>query len=218
MDWNRLGDTFLLAVQQTLYMVGWTMLAGGILGLAIGIGLYVTRRGNLLSNRGVFAVLNLAVNIVRPIPFLIFLVAIGPLTLNVVGTTIGTEPATFAMSLMAGFVFARLVEQNLVAIDPGVVEAARAMGASPWRIIRTILIPEALAPLILGYTFLFVGVLDMSAMAGYVGGGGLGDFAIVYGYRQYDWGVTAIVVVVMVVVVQLAQWLGNTLARVALRR
>ena len=98
------------------------------------------------------------------------------------------------------------------------VEAARSMGASPLRIILTVLIPEALAPLILGYTFLFIGVLDMSAIGGYLGAGGLGDFAIVYGYQQYDWAVTAIVVLVIVVIVQLVQWLGNTLARKALRR
>ena len=92
------------------------------------------------------------------------------------------------------------------------------MGASPLRIVRTVLIPEALSPLILGTTFLFVGVLDMSAIGGYLGAGGLGDFAIQYGYRQFDWGVTAIVVAIIIVIVQLVQWLGNTLARRALRR
>ncbi|TGO04465.1 methionine ABC transporter permease [Serinibacter arcticus] len=218
MSWERYGDAFLLALGQTGYMVLWTMLLGGLLGLALGIGLYVTRPGNLLGNRGGFSVLNVAVNIIRPIPFIIFLTAIYPLTRLVVGTTIGTEAVTFAMILMAGFAFSRLVEQNLVNLDPGVIEAARAMGASPWRIILTVLIPEALAPLILGYTFLFVGVLDMSAMAGYVGGGGIGDFAIVYGYRQFDWPLTAFVVVVIIVIVQAAQLLGNSLARRALHR
>ncbi|GMA31068.1 putative ABC-type transporter, permease component [Litorihabitans aurantiacus] len=172
MNWEENGDAFLLALAQTGYMVWWTMLGGGLLGLVLGVGLYVTRAGNLLGNRGGFTLLNVSVNIIRPIPFIIFLTAIYPLTKVVVGTTLGTEAVTFAMILMAGFAFSRLVEQNLVNLDPGVIEAARAMGAGPWRIIVTILIPEALAPLILGYTFLFVGVLDMSAMAGYVGGGG----------------------------------------------
>ena len=203
---------------ETATMVLLTMLDGGVLGLVLGIALHVTRPGNILANKVVFAIINVAVNIVRPIPFIIFIAAIGPLTRAVVGTTIGTDAATFAMIFMASFVFARLVEQNLVSIDPGVVEAARAMGASPLRIIRTVLVPEALAPLILGYTFLFVGVLDMSAMVGVIGGGGLGDFAIQYGYRQYDWAVTFAVVVIIVVIVQLVQWLGNTLARKALRR
>lgn len=218
MDWDRLGPAFVTALGQTASMLWWTMLIGGLLGLALGIGLYATRTGNLWSNRGVFAVLNVIVNIVRPIPFIIFLFAIGPLTKIVVGTTIGTRAATFAMILMAAFAFSRLVEQNLVSLDPGVIEAARAMGAGSLRIVCTVLIPEALAPLILGYTFLFVGVLDMSAMAGAVGGGGIGDFALQYGYQQYDWGVTAIVVLVIVAIVQLAQWLGNTFARRALHR
>ncbi|WP_255641414.1 methionine ABC transporter permease [Isoptericola sp. NEAU-Y5] len=199
-------------------MVLVALAVGGVAGLAIGMGLYLTRPGNLLANGPVFAVLNVLVNIVRPVPFIIFLVALGPVTRAVVGKTIGIEAFTFAMCVMSAFVFARLVEQNLVSIDPGVVEAARAMGASPLRIVRTVLVPEALSPLILGTTFLFVGVLDMSAIGGYLGAGGLGDFAIVYGYRQYDWGTTAIVVAIIIVIVQLVQWLGNTLARRALRR
>ncbi|MCA5894341.1 ABC transporter permease [Isoptericola sp. NEAU-Y5] len=206
------------AFLETSWMVLVALAVGGVAGLAIGMGLYLTRPGNLLANGPVFAVLNVLVNIVRPVPFIIFLVALGPVTRAVVGKTIGIEAFTFAMCVMSAFVFARLVEQNLVSIDPGVVEAARAMGASPLRIVRTVLVPEALSPLILGTTFLFVGVLDMSAIGGYLGAGGLGDFAIVYGYRQYDWGTTAIVVAIIIVIVQLVQWLGNTLARRALRR
>lgn len=218
MDWDYLAPLLTDAFWQTVQMVLTTMLVGGFCGLVLGLGLYLTRRGNLCANRAIFAVINVAVNIVRPIPFIIFFVALGPLTKAVVGTRIGTEAFTFAMCIMASFAFSRLVEQNLVTVDPGVIEAARAMGASRLRIVATVLIPEGLAPLILGYTFLFVGVLDMSAIAGYVGAGGLGDFAIAYGYKQFDWGVTAVVVVIMIVMVQLVQWLGNTLARRALRR
>lgn len=218
MSIDRLVPLLWTALGQTAYMVLITLVVGGLVGLLLGIGLYVTRRGNLLENRFVFALLNIAVNIVRPIPFIIFIVALGPLTKVVTGKTIGINAFTFAMCVMASFVFSRLVEQNLLSIDPGVVEAARAMGASRLRIILTVLIPEALAPLILGYTFLFIGVLDMSAIGGYLGAEGIGDFAIVYGYQQYDWGVTAIVVIVIVIIVQLVQWLGNTLARKALRR
>ncbi|ROS78904.1 methionine ABC transporter permease [Cellulomonas sp. PhB143] len=206
------------AFLETSWMVVVALAVGGVLGLVIGMGLYLTRPGNLLANRPVFAVINVLVNVVRPVPFIIFLVALGPVTRAVVGKTIGIEAFTFAMCIMSAFVFARLVEQNLVSIDPGVVEAARAMGASPLRIVRTVLIPEALSPLILGTTFLFVVVLDMSAIGGYLGAGGLGDFAIVYGYRQYDWAVTGIVVGIIIVIVQLIQWLGNTLAKRALRR
>ncbi|QOR71826.1 ABC transporter permease [Ruania alkalisoli] len=218
MDWERLVPLLITAAGETAFIVLIAMAVGGLCGLVIGLGLYLFRPGNLLANRFAFGVLNVAVNIVRPIPFIIFLVAIGPLNRLVTGSTIGIEPFTFALSFMATFVFARLVEQNLLGIDPGVVEAARAMGAGPVRIIGSVLIPEALAPLILGFTFLFVAVLDASAIAGYLGAGGLGDFAIVHGYRQFDWGVTAMVVLVIIVIVHAVQWLGNTLARKALRR
>lgn len=218
MTWDRLAPLLVDALGQTFFMVGVAMAVGGVLGLALGVALYVARPGNLLAHRGLFWTVNVLINVVRPIPFIIFLAALGPLTRLVVGSVVGIEAVTFAMCVMATFVFARIVEQNLVTLDPGVIEAARAMGASPWRIIRTVVIPEALAPLILGYTFLFIGVLDMSAIAGYVGGGGLGDFAIVYGYRQYDWAITYGVVLIIILLAQLAQWLGNTLARKALRR
>lgn len=218
MDWATLRPLLWTAAGETAQMVGLTLLVGGVVGLAIGLGLYLTRAGNLLQNRVVFAVLNLVINLVRPIPFIIFIALLGPVTRVVTGRIIGIEAFTFVMCVMASMVFARLVEQNLVGIDPGVVEAARAMGASPLRIVRTVLVPEALAPLILGYTFLFVGVLDMSAIGGYLGAGGLGDFAIVHGYQQYNWAVTFVVVVIIVAVVQLVQVLGNTLARRALRR
>jgi D-methionine transport system permease protein len=164
------------------------------------------------------AVLNVVVNFIRPIPFIIFMTAIAPLTQLVLGTFLGTPAAIFPMTIAATFGISRIVEQNLVTIEPGVIEAARAMGSSPWRIITTLLIPEALGPLILGYTFIFVAIVDLSAIAGSIGGGGLGDFAISYGYQRYNWAVTWIAVITIVVLVQAAQFLGNWLARKALRR
>ncbi|RIQ30258.1 methionine ABC transporter permease [Jiangella rhizosphaerae] len=217
-DWSELSPILWESVRETLYIVGVTVGVGGLLGLVLGVLLYATRRGNLLENRVVFTVLNVAVNVVRPIPFIIFITAVGPVTLAVVGTTIGNDAVIFAMSIMATFVTARIVEQNLVATDPGVIEAARAMGASRLRILVTVLVPEALAPLILGYTFLLIGIVDMSALAGYVGGGGLGNFAIVYGYQRFNWEVTLVTVLVIIGMVQLAQLLGNWLARKALHR
>ncbi|TDD65285.1 ABC transporter permease [Jiangella aurantiaca] len=217
-DWSELSPILWDSVRETLYIVGVTVGVGGVLGLALGVLLYATRRGNLLENVFVFTVLNVAVNVVRPIPFIIFITAVGPVTLAVVGTTIGNDAVIFAMSIMATFVTARIVEQNLVATDPGVIEAARAMGASRLRILVTVLVPEALAPLILGYTFLLIGIVDMSALAGYVGGGGLGNFAIVYGYQRFNWEVTLVTVLVIIGMVQLAQLLGNWLARKALHR
>ncbi|GLY68181.1 methionine ABC transporter permease [Amycolatopsis taiwanensis] len=217
-DWQTLGPVFLDAIGQTLFMAVSTLLIGGLLGLVLGILLYTTRQRGILANRWVFTVLNVVVNIIRPIPFIIFITAIGPLTIFAVGTQLGTTAATFALIVAATFGISRIVEQNLVTIDPGVIEAARAMGAGPLRIILTLLVPEALGPLILGYTFVFVAVVDMTAVAGAVGGGGLGDFAITYGYHRFNWAVTWLAVITIIVLVQAAQFLGNLLARKALRR
>lgn len=218
MDWDRLGGFFQQAIWDTLYMVSVTLLLAGVLGLILGMLLYTTRVGGVLQSKPVYWVLNFLVNFFRPIPFIILLTAIGPLSDVLVGTRIGTEAAIVGMVVAATFGVARIVEQNLVSIDPGVVEAAKAMGASPMRIITTVIIPEALGPLILGFTFAFIAIVDMSAMAGYIGAGGLGDFAIVYGYRAFNDEVTWITVLVIIVIVQFAQLLGNWAASKVMRR
>ncbi|UPO78152.1 MULTISPECIES: methionine ABC transporter permease [Arthrobacter] len=206
------------AVGETLYIVGLSLLFGGVGGLLIGLGLYTTRSGALLANRAVFGTLNVLVNVFRPIPFIIFLPAVQPLARSITGSGIGNNAIIFTLSLAAAFGISRIVEQNLLTVQPGVIEAARSVGAGRRRIILTILIPEALGPLILGYTFVFVALVDMSAVAGYVGGGGLGTFAIQYGYRQFNPVVTWAAVAVIIVLVQLVQFLGNQAARKALRR
>jgi D-methionine transport system permease protein len=209
---------FRQAIGQTFYIVLISVVAGGVLGLAVGLVLYATRPGNLMANRPVYVVVNILVNVVRPIPFVIFLTAIQPLMLHTIGTTIGTNAVTFALSLSAAFAVSRIVEQNLLTVTPGVIEAARAAGARPLSILVTVLIPEALGPIILGYTFIFVAVVDMSAQAGLFGGGGLGDFAITYGSQRYNWPIVYITVATIIVIVQAGQFLGNRLARRALRR
>jgi len=215
---QNLWPLLLAAIGQTLEMVLATLVIGGIAGLVLGTLLYASRPGNLLANRAVFMVLNLVVNIVRPIPFIIFITTVGPLSFAVTGASYGTRAVIFPMALMATFATSRIVEQNLIALDPGVIEAARAMGAGPLRIIWTVVVREALAPLILGFTFLFVAITDMSAMAGAVAGGGLGDFALQYGYQRYNYAAMGIIIAVIVVLVQLAQLSGNKLARRVLRR
>jgi D-methionine transport system permease protein len=195
-----------------------TLVFGSIIGISLGLLLFVTRENNILENKAVSRVLNILINIIRPIPFIIFLVAISQLTRLVVGTTIGTTAAIFPMTIVASFVVARVVENNLVSIDPGVIEAAQAMGASPLRIIFTVLIPEALGPLILGLTFVSVSLIDFSAVAGTVGGGGLGHIAMTYGYQRFDASVMIVTVVILILMVQLAQWIGNTLSRKIMRR
>ncbi len=214
----ELRPLLIQSIWETFELVGVTLLIGGLLGLVIGVILYATSPGNLWSNAWIFNGFNVVVNIVRPIPFIIFITAIAPLTKAVMGTRIGTEAAIFPMTLMAMVVIGRVVEQSLVSVDPGVVEAARASGASRLRTLLTVVVPEGFAPLVLGYTFIFVAIVDMSAMAGYVGGGGLGDFAFQYGYQQFDWKLTVVVIALLVILVQAGQYFGNWLARRARHR
>lgn len=206
------------ATGETVVMVAITMLIGGLLGLLVGVALYLTRKSGLFQNRVVSGVLNLLVNFFRPIPFIIFIAAVQPAARLVVGTGIGTPAVIFSLVLASMFGIARIVEQNLVTVPTGVIEAARSMGASRSRIALTVLIPEALAPTILGFTFAFVAVVDMSAVAGLVAGGGLGAFAQTFGYRQYDTVVTWVCVLILVAIVQVAQLAGNTLASRILNR
>lgn len=209
---------FLEATIQTLVYVVVAMGVGGTVGLIIGVLLTVTRQGGLLAQRTVFWILNFLVNFFRPIPFVILIAVLQPVARAVVGTGIGDRALMFVLSFAVTFGVARLVEQNLLTVPPGVIEAARAMGASPFRIIRTVLIPEGLGPLVLGYTFAFIAVVDMTAMAGVVGGGGLGNLALQYGYRQFNPWVTWAAVLIIIVLVQLVQLLGNVFARRQLRR
>ena len=181
--------------------------------------LYTTRPGSLLANKAVFNVVNVVINFFRPIPFIIFIAAVQPLARLVVGTGIGNNALIFALSLAASFAIGRIVEQNLLTVAPGVIEAARSMGAGPLRILRTVVIPEALGPLILGYTFVIVAIIDMTAVAGYIGGGGLGNFALglrlpaVRAGRSRGRRSSS-----SSLFVQVVQFLGNWLARKVLRR
>lgn len=218
LDWAYYGPELWTATQETIYMVAATFAISGGLGLVLGVLLYTTRSGGLLANRPTFWTINFLVNLIRPIPFIILLAALQPLALEVVGTGIGNEAVIHAMVWAATFSIARIVEQNLVSIDPGVVEAARAMGASRLRIIVTVILPEAFGPLILGFTFVIIALIDYSALAGIVGGGGLGNLAIVEGYQRFRHEVTWLAVAVVVVMVQLLQILGNLAARKVLRR
>ena len=211
-------DHLIAATGATLQMVLSTLAIGGAIGLVLGLTLFATRRGGLFANRPVFVVLNALVNTIRPIPFIIFLATMRPVTIAVTGHTIGIEGAIFPMVIMCSMATSRLVEQSLVSTDPGIIEAGRAMGASRLHVLVRILIPESLAPLILGYAFLVIGILDMSAMAGVIGAGGLGSFAIQYGYNKYNDYVTWAALLIIVVMVQLVQGLGNWLARKVLHR
>lgn len=218
LDWEYYGPTLIEALFETIYMVAFTFAISGVIGLLIGLTLYSTREGGVLSNKPVWFTVNFIVNLVRPIPFIILVAALQPLTIEVVGTGIGNNAVIHVMIWASTFAIARIVEQNLFSIDPGVIEAARAMGASRLRIIVTVVLPEALGPLILGYTFVIIALTDMSAMAGVIGGGGLGNFAITEGYNRFRTEVIWLAVVVVIVLVQTLQILGNWLARKVMRR
>ncbi len=217
-DWSTFWPRIIEATGETITMVILTLIFGSIIGVILGLLLFVTRKGNILENKIISIILNVLINIIRPIPFIIFLVAISPLTRLIMGTTIGTFAAVFPMTIAASFAIARVVENNLVSIDPGIIEASKAMGATPFQIIFGVLIPEALGPLILGITFITVGLIDFSAMAGTVGGGGLGDLSMTYGYQRFDTSVMVVTVIILILLVQISQFLGNMLSRVFLRR
>ncbi len=215
---NELWPEFWDAALETLYMTTYALVLAGILGTLIGIGLYVTRPGGLMQNRLLNGILELLVNFFRPIPFVIFIAVLQPVTRAVIGIGIGTTAGAFAIGIAAAFAIGRIVEQHLVSVSPGVIEAARSMGAGPWRILFTVAIPESLGPLILGYTFIVVALIDMTAMAGLIGGGGLGAFAQIYGFRKFEPVVMWAAIVLIVVFVHLVQLLGTKLARVIMRR
>ncbi|MFT4028885.1 MAG: methionine ABC transporter permease [Protaetiibacter sp.] len=217
-DWDRTWPKILQATAETLYLVSATLVLATIVGITLGLLLYATRPGNVLQNRLVHTVLNVAINIVRPIPFIIFIVALTPLTRIVVGTSIGANAAIFAMTIAASLAVARIAESNLVAVSPGVIEAAQAMGAGPITILARVVIPEALGPLTLGMTYILVALIDFSAMAGVVGGGGLGSLAMVYGYQRFEVDVMVVTIVILVALVQLSQFVGDRLARAIMHR
>ncbi|MDU9269060.1 ABC transporter permease [Staphylococcus coagulans] len=201
------------ALYQTLYMVTFALVLGAFIGIPLGILLVVTRQNGIWPNAIIHHILNPMINILRSIPFIILLIAIIPFTKLIVGTSIGTTAAIVPLTVYVAPYIARLVENSLLEVDAGIIEAAHAMGASPMQIIRYFLLPEALGSLILSITTAIIGLIGATAMAGAVGGGGIGDMALVYGYQRFDTLVIVITVVVLVIIVQLIQSVGNVLAK-----
>jgi D-methionine transport system permease protein len=201
------------ALFETLYMVTISFFLASIIGLILGIFLYATRPGQLLHSRVAHTTLNIIVNTLRPIPFIILLIALTPLTRALIGTSIGPSAAIIPLTIAASVGIARVAETNLVAVDPGVVEAATAVGARPLHILFGFVVREAFGPLILSLTFIFVALIDATAVAGAVGGGGLGNLALTYGYQRFDYAIMLLIILVLIGLVQLVQFLGNRLAR-----
>ncbi|SNT12450.1 D-methionine transport system permease protein [Bacillus sp. OK838] len=206
-------ELILNALWETLYMVSISLFFGSIIGIFLGILLVVTRKGHIYENKFIFSIVNPIVNIFRSIPFIILLVAIIPFTRLIVGTSIGTTAAIVPLVLHIGPYISRLVENSLLEVDEGIIEAAKAMGATPIQIIIRFLMPEAFASLILSITTATIGLVGATAMAGAIGGGGLGDVAITYGYQRFSTITIFVTVVILVFVVQGVQSLGNILER-----
>jgi len=200
------------ALLETGLMLTVGLSAAVLLGGPLGIVLYLTQPGQMFSHRWLNGVLSWLVNLVRSFPFIILMVSLVPLTRFMVGSTIGPVAAAVPLSFAAIPYFARLVEQTLREIPRGVIEAAESMGASPWQIIRKVLLNEARSGLISSLTILTISFLSYTAVAGVVGGGGIGDLAIRYGYYRFQTDVMVAMVLLLVVIVQIIQFVGNRLA------
>lgn len=204
---------FIQALHDTLVMVSISLVIGSLIGIPLGILLVVTRPGGLINHRAFYNILNPVINIIRSLPFIILMVAIIPLTRLIVNTTIGTPGAIVPLIIFIAPYIGRLVENSLLDVNPGILEAAKSMGATPLQAIWYFLLPEASSSLILALTTATIGLIGATAMAGTVGGGGIGDLAITYGYQRFDTFVTVTTAIVLIITVQLIQSLGNLFAR-----
>ncbi|EGQ9170193.1 methionine ABC transporter permease [Vibrio cholerae] len=213
-QWFALNsDLLLTATWQTLYMVAIAGAVGFALGIPLGVILHTTKKEGLLENLPLNRALGAVVNIGRSVPFLVLMVAIIPVTKLIVGTFIGTTAAIVPLTIGAIPFVARLIESALLEVPTGLVEAAQSMGATPLQIIRKVLLPEALPTILNSVTITLVTLVSYSAMAGTVGGGGLGDVAIRYGFHRYDITIMAVTVVMLIVLVQIIQSIGDALVR-----
>jgi D-methionine transport system permease protein len=211
--WSEVLDLLGVGVQETAWMVGVATVLTAVGGLLLGVLLVLTAPGGMLAARPLYAVLGLVVNVARSLPFIILLVAVIPFTRAVVGTTIGTDAAIVPLTLGAIPFFARIVEAALREVPPDVVAAATAMGATRRQIVGKVLLREARPGLVAGLTITVIALVGYSAMAGVVGGGGLGDLAIRYGYQRFETEVMLATVAALIVFVQLVQMAGDLLVR-----
>lgn len=209
---NWLGissDRLTEAAVQTFYMLGWSLFFGVLIGIPVGLILVLCRKDGLCSSPAVYFAVNGIVNTVRSVPFVILLVFIAPLTRAIAGTRIGTKAAIVPLVFYIAPYLARLIESSLLEVKAGVLEAASAMGADTFQIIRYFLLPEAKASLVLAVTTGTIGLLGATAMAGTIGGGGVGDLALTYGYQRFNNELMLATVVILILFVQLIQSLGN---------
>ena len=200
---------------QTIQMVFWSTVFSLIMGLPLGVLLHVTDKedqGGIIPRPVLNEILSRVVNVLRSFPFLILMILLMPVARFILGTTIGTKAAVVSLSIAAATFVARIIETSLKEVDPGVVQAAKAMGSTNWQIIVKVMLPEALPSLVSGVTLTIINLIGYSAMAGTIGGGGLGDLAIRYGYQRFRSDVMFAAVVVTIILVELVQFVGNRIS------
>ena len=211
--WSEMFDLFVSSFWETLVMVGISGVIGAVVGVPLGVLLYLTDRNGVLQNLPTNRIVGILLNAVRSTPFIILLVAVIPFTRLIVGSSIGTMAAVVPLTIAAAPFVARLVETALREVDRGLIEAAQSMGATTGQIVMKVLLPEALPGIVAGLTITFVSLVGYSAMAGAIGGGGLGDLGIRYGYQRFLPEVMITVVLILIVFVQLVQTFGDWLVR-----
>ena len=213
MSFAQLSQLLLQGTLDTLYMTLVSTAIAYLIGIPLGVILVITRREGICPAPKTKAVLGTIVNIMRSVPFLILIIVLIPFTRLVAGTSIGATATIVPLIVGAAPFIARMVESSLLEVDAGVVEAAQAMGASPWQIVTKVLLKESVPSLVTGAAIALTTILGYSAMAGAVGGGGLGDLAIKYGYHRYQTDVLLLTLVILVLLVQVIQALGNAVAK-----
>ena len=206
-DWAEIGR----ATVDTLLMLGGSLVLTFILGVPLGVLLYLSGRGRLAANRVLNAVLSLIVNVLRSVPFIILLIVMLPVTVLLVGTSLGVAGAIPPLVVGAAPFYARLVETALREVDKGIVEATQAMGGSTFQIVTRALLPEAMPGIIAGATVTAIALVSYTAMAGVVGAGGLGDLAVRFGYQRFQTDVMVVTVVLLLILVQILQMIGDRL-------
>ncbi len=204
-DWNEIYQ----ATSDTLFMLGVSVFISAIIGIPVGVLLYITNSRRMLPNSFIYNVLSLIINILRSIPFIILLILMMPFTIMLVGTSLGAKGVIPPLVVGAFPFFARLIENSLQEIDKGVIDMAESCGATTWQIIWHILLPEILPNIIASITVTAITLVSYTAMAGTVGGGGLGDLAIRYGYQRFETNIMVVTVVLLVILVQLIQFIGD---------
>ena len=207
LDWGLIGE----ATIDTLLMTGWSLLLTVIIGLPLGVYLFLSSDRQLLENKPVYQVLSLIVNVLRSVPFLILLIVLIPFTRMIMGSALGVPGAIPPLVVGAAPFFARLVESVLRELDPGISEASKAMGATPRQTVMWALLPESLTGIISAIVVTAIALVGYTAMSGVIGGGGLGDIAIRFGYQRYQSDVMIITVLILIVLVQLIQMFGDYL-------